>query len=483
MSAQIECDIPPIRTSHVVYLKKMGLTHNQILMLQNIVMYDEKYGELEKEITQNQWKYYSDLWGLLFQKEKTQIDAQDHNIEIKKTLEKILKKYKLLDENTKTLLEYTHQIGTYRFYSHGQIAAYIASLKKPIDIHLKCHKLRDEEVYQTGISKVQRYLTVDIEQRMMLEIQQRIINPSAFLGETEYGNLGANILAMLNVVKKGDPNPVSEFRNRMYFVYMLNDFVNELMEMDAWSIESINRYLLKKYQWSIDITFIRFLKERRKDIAYIPPLFRYGAYADLNNKILRKHAISRPHPEKLSLSRLSDREKIVLYGTSDPKNVDFFNHQEVIIYSGKNVFELILDPEILKSQGAVEPAIRYVEVIHQLGIPVITGISGTYDQSVTMANFVGLLNSQEHIKKICLVYIAFMVPNQDHTVHEILTSSKSFGVPYNASPLLHTKVLDETFAKEVDALMKEKHGFTIYEKIDEVRKKLPKVSSKAYLSR
>jgi len=84
---------------------------------------------------------------------------------------------------------------------------------------------------------------------------------------------------------------------------------------------------------------------------------------------------------------------------------------------------------------------EFLEVSARLGLPLGAGISGTLDQSTTMAAICGLVNSEADLENIRLAVIACMVPNEDHTVHEILQSSKSFGAAYDASPCMYEKVL------------------------------------------
>ena len=84
---------------------------------------------------------------------------------------------------------------------------------------------------------------------------------------------------------------------------------------------------------------------------------------------------------------------------------------------------------------------RYLKIADKLGIPLTSGISGTTDQSITMAGLVGLALDEQSIMDVRLAYIAFMLPNNDHSLIEILQSSSTFGMDFNVALNMASKNL------------------------------------------
>jgi hypothetical protein len=69
--------------------------------------------------------------------------------------------------------------------------------------------------------------------------------------------------------------------------------------------------------------------------------------------------------------------------------------------------------------------------------PMITGISGTTDSVLTMGFMLGLFEGSsgpEKMRDAITACMGWMIDAKDHSAHEILTSSKSFGFHYQAGP-------------------------------------------------
>ena len=72
-------------------------------------------------------------------------------------------------------------------------------------------------------------------------------------------------------------------------------------------------------------------------------------------------------------------------------------------------------------------------------LPIVSGISGSMDLSLTMAGLVGLglkngKTDFKYLQTIKLVYVVWMGLGYDHTLHEMLYSAKSFGLEYKPGP-------------------------------------------------
>lgn len=93
----------------------------------------------------------------------------------------------------------------------------------------------------------------------------------------------------------------------------------------------------------------------------------------------------------------------------------------------------------------------YLDYIEALGLPQYAGISGSSDQTFTMAGVVGV-NSLEELMGLRLLYIPWMGANHDHTADEIMISVKAFGLPYTPSADYYKQLypdLEETLTAEI----------------------------------
>ena len=311
------------------------------------------------------------------------------------------------------------------------------------------------------------------QERLLMEIRHRISGDGSF--QTSPGALGSNPLAYLNVLKAGEPgNLEAEFRAKMYFTYMLNHFSNAVVT-DPEAISYINTWLQAHGKnWALDKAFIHSLQSKGPD--YLPPIFRYGANAGLNSKGLRTYKTpeemeeySKTHPnitlgeamngqapvDALFNSPLSKREVFNLTGDleyNEAKHKD----KPLKFSTGASCFNLEVD----SSEAQVSGARDYIDVVKEYNIPVTAGISGTFDQSTTMAGLVGIGVSSDQdermkaLEVIRLAYLAFMLPNRDHTVHEIMQSARTFNLPYRAGPGSHHYIFPQdqnTFEKKLSA--------------------------------
>lgn len=292
--------------------------------------------------------------------------------------------------------------------------------------------------------------TRDPQERVLMEIRHRVAGDSSF-EQTSPGSLGGNPLAYLNLLKSGEPgNPLAEFRGKMYFVYMLNHFANAVMASD---LDRVNSWLVNHSKgWQIDPDFVAAMQHRGKD--FLPPIFRYGANADLNGqlRVFKTKAQKTEfyeHNHNITVRQalngtvastdyfrvpLSCRELLNQTGDFDLRRTDL--DRPLNFVTGAGVFQLNLDEDSIDDPYAKQ----YVKQVKALDLPVWAGISGTLDQSTTMAGLVGLGTDLDkdarelELHLIKLAYLAFMLPGRDHSVHEILQSSKTFGLPYVAGP-------------------------------------------------
>jgi serine/threonine protein kinase len=291
------------------------------------------------------------------------------------------------------------------------------------------------------------------DERLLMEIRHRVSGDST-IHQNSPGTLGGNPLAYLNVLTKGEPeNPEAEFRNKMFFVYMSNHFANAVVLNDE-TVGEINQWLKDKGKdWSLDLNFITTLRHRGAQ--YIPPIFRYGANAALNTEFrhtkseedvseyyrtnrnisIREAMEGTADKDDLHRSKLSDREYFNQMGELSYQRGDPRSERQVNFGTGAAIYDLFPSTNSMS-----DPTQTYLNNVNELGIPVCAGISGTLDQSTAMAGLVGLGTSADkwqkeyELESIRLAYLAFMLPGSDHTAHEILQSSKTYGLSYVAGP-------------------------------------------------
>lgn len=293
------------------------------------------------------------------------------------------------------------------------------------------------------------------DERILMEIRHRVAGDMS-IAQNSPGTLGGNPQAYLNLLKNGEPdNPEAEFRNKMYFVYMNNHFSNAVIKDDE-RIAFINQWLsVHNKDWKLDKDFIKAMQDRGP--RYIPPIFRYGANAAINRELREArshHEMEEFYKDNPNISvreamegisdlnayyrlPLSERELLNQIGewhwNKQDKNRPW---QSLNFGTGAAVFKLHETPTSTMGKAAKE----YLQAVTELGLPVFAGISGTLDQSTAMAGLVGLgvdndpARREQELQTIKLAYLAFMLPGRDHSVHEIMQSSMSYGLDYVAGP-------------------------------------------------
>lgn len=319
--------------------------------------------------------------------------------------------------------------------------------------HLSYENIMEQLIQLGGMNPSLLNKGASEDERLLMEIRHRIAGESIKTINSP-GTLGHNSLAYLNLLKWGEPdNPEAEFRNRMFFVYMLNHFANEII-IDDKMVSDMNDWLKEHGKgWAMDVHFIESMRNREK--YYLPPIFRYGANAVLNTQFRRMkleedtQKYYRAHPNisieeamsgtadinSLHRSKLSKRELLNqrgewTYVPNDPRN-----KRPLIFGTGSAVFDLAPRSSTFSSSTR-----EYLKSVEELGLPVCAGISGTLDQSTTMGGLVGLGTTSDdnqrryQLEITRLAYLAFMLPGADHTVHEIMQSARTYGLDYVAGP-------------------------------------------------
>lgn len=321
------------------------------------------------------------------------------------------------------------------------------------------------QLYYVGIMKPSEKATK--EERIQMEIRHRIGGDSS-IHQNSPGSLGGNPLAYLNMLREGEPgNPQAEFREKMFFVYMNNHFANAVIKTPE-IMQSVNDYLAREGKgWALDAEFISEMD--RRGPSYIPPIFRYGANAAINREIrepLTHEEVAEFYQNNPNISvreamegianinayyksKLSERELMNQIGENTWRSDDPNRPWTQLNFgTGAAIFRLHNTP----SQSMSDAAKQYIQIVSDLGLPVYSGISGTLDQSTAMAGLVGLgvdadpEARRRELEVIKLAYLAFMLPGRDHSAHEILQSSRSYGLEYVAGPGYHEYIYPDDAA-------------------------------------
>ena len=368
-------------------------------------------------------------------------------------------------------------------FSHKEIINYISDFNnkddnfykekcKEFEKRLSYYGLNQKEIesFQSTLKSIKIDQTPlyanDLTYRLYQELSSRFIG-----GKEESGSVGANPLAILNIIKdQSTPNSISQFRTRMYFLYRSNSLINEIMK-DPELVAKINTELTTQgNSWNLDSELIESIRKEGPHA----PLFTYGAYAAENKRsnlrswntpeqienlkqsdpnytyseaekaakdkvIHRRYATDFTSAEHLNLlgeiPHTDRRDPLIkkMYKTSPSTNNSTSYLETPLEYKkrttkidwmpGKYVFDV-------KNVTANNRS-AYMDTVRKLGLPIIAGISGTTDQSLVMAGIVGM-NSKEDLINMRLCYIAWMVSSDDHSLHEIMESSKSFNLEYSA---------------------------------------------------
>lgn len=365
--------------------------------------------------------------------------------------EKFLKSLPASDGATATIVEASNKLkGSFSPTER----ALLTKVFQKLDRH--GYSIGEIEVKLSDAANLVTKAHATVEERVLMEIRHRVCDEQNE-PPTETGVLGQNPLAYVNIITQGEPgNPEAEFRNQLTFVYKSKHLANEMLMNKEFS-DFANKFLGEKNKgWSIDPTFVQVLSEKGR----AGPVFNYGQQAKLAS-VLRSKAKEketalfykthpRPSYEELltkptrptsSLFQydLTARELMALTGER-PDEVAR-KKEKVPFLSGSTTYHLRSKEEVLPLPDSAEKkaALEYLEMVQELELPTTAGISGTYDSSMVMAGLVGLglgipPGGRQEQEDIRLAYIGFFVPARHHTVHEVMQSSKSYGLPYEPGP-------------------------------------------------
>ncbi|MDR3624707.1 MAG: hypothetical protein P4L16_06165 [Chlamydiales bacterium] len=327
-------------------------------------------------------------------------------------------------------------------------------------------------------SKVTTWLTKDPLFRLLQELEKN------FEGMSKEPGFVGSPLRFLNICR-GKYDHVSKdqlYRFKLFLAYGSKRFFNEITK-DSRMIHKINTKLRESQKnWQLNAALISVLQSHSS----AEPIFKLGVYAELNDT--EKLRSWRSH-EEMQQARLRDlnhtyakAERIA--ASKDCSSEDLrkrfrisLHEAEEMAFLGSNssiekqemqrkraMFEIRGDSRALLRTNCDtsfldsfldyqkrsrrcdwfsgehtfqvhSSAIRnssYFAAIDALGLSQYAGISGSTDQIFTIAGIVGL-QSKEELMALRTIFIPWMGGHNDHTVHEILMATVTFGLEYTPS--------------------------------------------------
>lgn len=315
---------------------------------------------------------------------------------------------------------------------------------------------------------------------LYMELRYRIGGDSGD-GRQQSGSVGYNPLAILSTVrgKYDNEDPLAVFRTRMFFVYKSNTLANEIMR-DPTLVARINEHLdLNGKGWRLNTPLIETLRQRNAD----GPLFEYGRFAAENDNGGLRRLLRDAEIERLG-REYPNRTYAQSYAAADSPRGHAERYATRLTTAelrahGFDVCRAPLRPDTLSSPGrtmhatetpdsyrartetlpwtpgahvfeVLSPQHPYVAAASALRAPLLSGISGTEDQSTVMAGIVGRHRWEDRLQ-MRLALIAWMVPADDHSLLEILVASETFGLPctFDVAPHECVYPLDSEFSERV----------------------------------
>lgn len=336
-------------------------------------------------------------------------------------------------------------------------------------------KTEVKKVLQTSINKK----ILNYEKRVELEINRLLVfiigskNDSS--NKVEKGNVdengypGFNPQAIKNVFKNGN------LRERMYLVYRDGEslFTKDIFVCEK-EIDLINLILkLLKVNFTIDKDLIKDICNNKFEPEAFGPYER-GIYGKITREdklrvsrkkeemdILAKRTQLKIKQDSKRYISLSLREKLAKTGDIPkiykPSKKKYNGNGDIstTLYEYKSN---LIDPSIPGS-------LRYKMAPNQNDHPYVkctishkeqqlAGPSGVLDYFMTFAICLGITNKVD-LLSIRLACIGFMTEGLgDHSVHEIMWSSKSFGLKYTPGVRRYLDIYDKNFLKDLYLIIK-----------------------------
>lgn len=269
------------------------------------------------------------------------------------------------------------------------------------------------------------------------------------------GQVGSNPLALRRVLTQGN------LRERMVLIrYMADGFVGKILENSSLT-EQINGKLRDKgIGWSLHHELI----PNPEDLTYPEEegkIYHCGIYAQLTyqEKLHQKRSVDEIEQLKKTLNPTIKDALLDKRAPLSDREYRYWTRSAVINQND-------MDRKINWDTGAASfkafffsenPASRYLEVASKVKVPLLVGVSGTTDKILTQIMFLGF-TTKEELYKGRLALLGHLINTKSHSSHEVLFSSKSFGLLYEPGPRGYETVfpMDLHFTKRLQQKQRER---------------------------
>lgn len=273
----------------------------------------------------------------------------------------------------------------------------------------------------------------------------RLLADTYLIGEEktkEYsGNVGSNPLAIRHALEGGN------LREQLFLLLSFKKSVLKHVVRNEEAVNKINEKLQEsKSGWQL---------------AYEPKYGDDGIYEALteteelrrfsNTNISEWKEKNNPTIETGDQTRFPPSEREKRLATGDP--VIGPEHKDIRYQWSAGA--AALKPATVKEK----PDNLYLKAADELHLPLVAGISGTTDGIMATINVLGL-NSKEEMSLARMACLAFFVDTKSHSVYEVMTSSKSFGLKFHPSPDYYKQIdpIETGFLKDLE-ISQSKRGF------------------------
>jgi hypothetical protein len=278
------------------------------------------------------------------------------------------------------------------------------------------------------------------------ELKEKLVY-ARFFGNTAYGSgsIGYNPLTIQRTIENGTLREQMTLSYCTVFSFILNEILK-----DKATIERINKKLKEnnaRFQFNTEL-----IEKERKEIGkLLLPIERVSQFRERGRIAREKMRYPEPQGPKISeIKGLTLREARA--GLEDyVKEKDFQAMQKGEEKARKKLGERHLKWISGKSYWKVEEESAFAKDTKKLGLPsssMIAGPSGTSDGFLHMAKYVGL-EDQKALKEGTKALVGWMVPSEDHSLHEILLAASDYGFPYQGKPNELDHLFDEETMQKV----------------------------------
>lgn len=295
-----------------------------------------------------------------------------------------------------------------------------------------CDRVFDVIKAETLMNFVEQHRRQPSADEFTLAVNSKLVQLFGKPNPSQGGGVGMNPLGIRKVFTEGN------LREKMYIPFKSTYEYTQALFQDPKKLEGINAHLKKLgCDWSVDTSFANLMKEQtvkvRGGFYGYAPMSRTAREEDVResrspaDKAAIANRLALPLNSEERVTPLSRREMLAAVGEvpqiAQQKGLD----SEKVKWQPGYAW---IRP---KTKTEVSPELKsytYLCGVESLRAPQVGGISGTTDNILTLARCLSL-SSEKELKQGRLALIGWMVPEHNHSVHEIMTAGKAFELDYH----------------------------------------------------